>query len=208
MAVNQKEKSRNDFTQAATGKKAKKKISWKLGAAVAVPVIGLIGYFGMTSGFTPPQGNNLYGVCRAFIEQNIQFPDTLKIIQFEQRIPDGENPDAPQRINFDVSFSSIDGFGQHQLNTLTCGFRFDQALVNTPWQGIILERTSFNGREDHGWSDVYYPPDKKDPRAQDDRSEKLELFYNGIPSLLVNPPDLTLPWKDLSNTPIEGLKDF
>ncbi len=206
--VKKNEKGKTAFDSAVTGKKPKKKISWKLAAALAVPVVLIVGYFTFFGSVTAPKGNNLYGVCRGYIELNLQFPETIKIIQFEQRIPESENPDAPQRINYDISFSSIDGFGQHQLNTLTCGFKFDQALVNTPWQGIILERTLFNGKSKHGWADVYYPANKKSPRAADDRNEKLEVFYNAIPSLLVNPPDLTLPRYRLNSLPISMLNTF
>lgn len=206
--LKKQDKTKSAFDSAVAGKKQKKKLPWKLGVALGAPVVLILGYFAFFSGATAPQGNNLYGVCRGYIELNLQFPETIKIIQFEQRIPDTENPDAPQRINYDITFSSIDGFGQHQLNTLTCGFKFDQNLVNTPWQGIVLERTLFNGKSKHGWADVYYPANKKSPRAADDRNEKLEVFYNAIPSLLANPPDLTLPRYRLNSLPISMLNIF
>lgn len=206
--VKRADKSKAAFSNAASGKKPKKKLPWKLIIGGAVPLVALGGYFAFFSEVAAGKGNNLYGVCRGFIELNVQFPETIKVIEFDQRIPDGENPNSPQRINYDISFSSIDGFGQHLLNTLTCGFKFDQSLVNTPWQGILLERTQFNGSDNHGWADVYYPADKKDPRAADDRSEKLEVFYNTIPSFLVNPPDLTLPRYQLIRLSIERYKDL
>lgn len=224
MAVKSKkkgDKGRSDFTSAVSGKKIGKKLSWKLMAALGVPVILIGGYFAVAAGSKPPQGNNLYGICRAFIEQNTLFPETVKIIEFDQTIPDGEDPSAPQRISYQISFSAVDGFGQYLLNTLTCEFRFKTDLVNTPWQGIVLERTFMNGRQEmkdsqgkglgypvHGWVDTYYPPDKKDPRPSDDFSERLEIFHNGVPSLLANPPDLTLPRYDLKRLPINRYQEL
>ena len=200
-------KTRAAFASASSGK-VKRKLPWKPMVALGVLVVGALIYFVGFPRVMPRMGNAVYGICRVYIEKNLQFPTTLRIIEFDEKIPEGENPSAPQRINHNVTFSSIDGFGQTSLNTVTCGFKFDPKLANTPWNGIILERVLFNGRDSHGWSDVYYPPDKKNPRAADDRSEVLEIFNAGIPAIFANPPDLTLPWHDLKYMKVEDLKDL
>lgn len=175
----------------------------------------------------PPQGNNLYGLCKAYIQQQLPFPDTYKVIQLKQQIPDTEDKNNPQRLNLTLTFSYINGMGRPQLNTMTCGIRFDQNLVGTPWQGIYIERVLFEGKvivqstratrivmnngmpyPRNDWADTYYPVNQKNPRRLDDNNERLEKFYNGIPSLLVNPPDLSLPRDDLNYIPIDRLRDL
>lgn len=177
-----------------------------------------------------PQGNNLYGLCKAYIQQQLPFPETYKVIELTQQIPSTEDKNNPQRINLTLTFSYINGMGRPQLNNMTCGIRFDPDLVGTAWQGIYIERVSFEGRvvvangtmagnipyPRHDWADTYYPPDKTYPpkpkseivRKPDDNNDRLEKFYNGIPSLLANPPDLSLPRDDLDYIPIERLRDL
>jgi hypothetical protein len=208
MATPDNVKTRMQFANAVSGKPQKKKLPWKLIIPGALLALVGAGYLWMTYSLTPPKGNNLYGICRVYIERHLQFPDTLRIIQFEQRIPEGENPNKPRRIEIDITFSNVDGFGQNMLNTITCGFRTEDKLIGTPWQGLVLERVLFEGRIDHGWADAYYPADKKIPRASDDRSEDLEYFNATLPAIIAYPPDLTLPWHDLKYMNVEDLKDL
>jgi hypothetical protein len=168
-----------------------------------------------------PQGNNLYGLCKAYIQQQLPFPDTYKVLELTQQIPDTEDKRNPQRLNLTLTFSYTNGMGRPQLNNMTCGIRFNADLANTPWQGIYIERVSFEGRvittgqmtrntpyPRHDWADTYYPPNQKSPRRADDNNERLEIFYNGIPSLLLNPIDLSLPRYDLDYMSIEDLRDL
>ena len=212
-------RTQSDFKGASDGKVQKKKFGLTrqqmIMIGIGVPVLGIVGYVLMLLNATPPKGNNLYGLCRAYIELHLQYPETMQIIELKQSIPDGEDKNNPQRINYDVTVSYIDGFGQRQLNTITCGLKFNQDLANTPWQGIYLERVLFNSKSlspnkapKHGMVDVYYPLNQKNPRRFDDYNENLEIFYNGIPSLLVNPPDLTLPRYDLNRMKIVDLKSL
>lgn len=173
---------------------------------IGTPLILIAGFLWVQSTLIPPKGNNLYGLCRGYIELQLQFPQTFKIIQFEERIPETEDPKNPQRLNQEVTFSSIDGFGSRGLHTITCGFKFNSELANTPWQGIFLERVLYDGRADHGWADVYYAPN--DPRAAQDTNKRLEKFFNAIPSLLQNPPDLTLPMYNLNRMNMKDLQDL
>ncbi len=184
----------------------KKKWPVKKIALMTTPMILIAGYFWVQSMLVPPKGSNLYGLCRGYIELQLQFPQTLKIIQFDEKIPESEDPKNPQRLDQEIIFSSIDGFGSRGLHTVTCGFKFNPDLTNTPWQGIFLERVLFDGRADHGWADVYYPPN--DPRAAQDTNKRLEKFFNSIPSLLQSPPDLTLPWYNLNRMDMKDLQDL
>lgn len=203
--------SRQAFSGAVSGARSlNQKISrrTKIWGGIAVAILLFSAYAYTVMNVVPPQGNSLYGICRVYIERHLQFPNTLKIIEFNQRIPRGENPRAPRAITYDITFSSIDGFGQDSLNTLTCDFKLDDKLMNTPWNGIVLYRTLMNGRSDHGWADVYYPPNQKNPRAGDDVSEELENFFPSIPIIMKNPPDLRLPLRRLQYMRIIDLQNL
>ena len=202
------QKTRVQFTAAVTGKKGTGRIPWK--AVMALIVVGLIGggdYY-YQQNFVPRKGPILFGICRTFIEQKSQFPGTIRIIEYSQRIPPGENQSNPMRVVSSITYSSTDGFGQSMLNTFECTFRRDPELRNTPWQGIVLERTTMIGQPEHGWADVYVPGKKEGPRKPDDRSDILEEFFVGIPAILAYPPDLTLPTKDLKFVKVEDLQDL
>lgn len=196
------------FAEASSAGPPKKKLPWK----IIIPVVGIVailgGYYFISSMFVRPKGNGLYGICRVYIERHLQFPTTLRIVQFEQSIPEGENKRKPTKIDYEITFSSLDGFGQSMLNTVTCGFRNKDKAKGDVGEGVVLERILFDGREDHGWSDTYYPPDKKNPRAADDRSEDLELFNQTIPAIDAYPPDLTLPWHNLRYMEIKDLQNL
>ncbi len=205
--IAQNKKQRSDFNKGAADSPIQKhKISVKKIAFITVPILCIAGYFWISSLLIPPKGNSLYGLCRGYIELQLQFPQTLKIIEFKQSIPKGENPNSPQRILYDITFSSIDGFGSRGLHTVTCGFKFNKDLANTPWQGIFLEEVLYDRSKDHGWADIYYPPN--DPRAVNDTNKRLEKFFNAIPSLLINPPDLTLPWHNINKMDVKDLQDL
>lgn len=203
------QKTRQQFSRAVSGKVPEKKLyrDWRVMAAGGAILVFIVGYFSFGSS-SPRLGNNLYGICRVYIERHLQFPETMKIIQFEQRIPEGEDPKNIKRIEIDITFSSTDGFGQNTMNTITCGFRTEDRLMKTPWNGILLERVLYNNRIDHGWADAYQPQDKKNPRAPDDRSEDLEMFNQGIPAIIAYPPDLTLPRYNLKYMSVERLKNL
>jgi hypothetical protein len=201
-------KTKDAFASASAGKKNKKPLPWKLilggGAAVAVLLI----YYSVTSSVIPPQGTPLYGICKVYIEEHVQFPTTMKVIEFGQTIPDGEDPSNPKRVINEVTYSSIDGFGQSMLNSVACHYKLYENPPIPGYFGWLMERVTFNGRDDHGWADVYYPPDKKAPRAADDRNEQLEVFNASIPAIMANSPDLTLPWHDLKYMKIKDLQDL
>ena len=206
-------KNLKEFSDASADPKAKRKpkplsnrMKMIIGGGVTALFIG--GYMYSVYSFVPPQGNILYGICRVFIERQLQFPNTMRIVEFSQKIPESEDQRYPKRVTYGVTFSSTDGFGQRMLNTVDCDFRYDDALANGPSLGYTLERTLVNGRAAHGWSDVYYPPNRKKPRAADDNSELLEEFNKIIPVIIAHPPDLTLPMRRLRYMKIEDLQNI
>lgn len=200
--------SRRAFSSATSRfQKYKNKINQKWAIILGVLCVLIGGYAWYDQAFVPPKGNNLYGICRTYIEQKIPFPHTFRVLQMKQYIPEKEDPNNPQRIAYEVFFTHADTMGNHKVDSMTCGFRFRQDLAGTPWQGIMMEYVIFNNKKNHAWTDRYYPPHQKSPRAPDDRSEDVERFQAALPGLLSNPPDLSLPFKDLQKMPLENLRD-
>jgi hypothetical protein len=209
MAPAQKSRAtKSAFTGAAQGLLRGRPIRWKWVVGAAIPVVLGLGYWWVLSVTVPPQGSIYFGICRIYIEQQLQFPETMRLIEVNDKVPDGEDPNNPQRINSEIIFSYTDGFGQSIMTELICTFKFDQQLVGTPWNGLFLERVLIDNNLKHGWADVYYKPNQKNPRRADDNNERLEFFFNGIPSLLASHPDLSKPWRNIKHLSIGELQDL
>ncbi|MCB1530349.1 MAG: hypothetical protein H6853_01135 [Rhodospirillales bacterium] len=78
----------------------------------------------------PPKGSILYGVCGAFLEQNVAYPETIRHESVEQY------PRATR-----INFTSIDAFGQYKMEMIECSFTQDDA------GGLMIEKVFFNRRE-------------------------------------------------------------
>ncbi len=193
---------------AAFGLIGGRKLPWKLIAGGGGLVVVLVGYFWIQSMTVPPKGTIYFGLCRTYIEQQLQFPQTMRLIEVNDKLPEGEDPKNPQRINSEIFFAYTDGFGQSLMAEIICTFKFDQQLLGTPWNGLFLERVLVDNNLKHGWADVYYKPDQKNPRRADDNNERLEFFFNGIPSLLAKNPDLSKPWRNIKYLSIQQLQDL
>ncbi|MGH1398091.1 MAG: hypothetical protein ACRBCT_02645, partial [Alphaproteobacteria bacterium] len=79
--------------------------------------------------FAPYKGGMTFGVCRVFLEQNVQYPHTLRLSQVEE-------------INdfIRIWYAQIDGFGEYRLDNIRCTFEADEYL------GFKLKKVSFNRR--------------------------------------------------------------
>ena len=123
---------------------------------------------------TPAKGTILYGLCGAFLEQQVPFPHTLKHTSVEQ---------YPKAIR--IYFTHIDGFGEYQFEMTECTFRQD------PQSGVQLERVFFNYVKDVTKKERM----RGKGRLYDTRQEVIDLFnMSQSPlSILSNNPDLTLP---------------
>ena len=76
---------------------------------------------------TPRKGTIVYGICSAFLEQQIPFPETIKHTTVEQ-----------YRKAVRIYFTHIDGFGEYQLESIECTF------VQHPQKGVQLELVFFD----------------------------------------------------------------
>ena len=76
---------------------------------------------------TPRKGGVIYGMCGAFLEQQVTFPETISHTSVEQ---------YPRAVR--IYFTHIDGFGQYQFEMVECAF------IQDAQKGIQLERAFFN----------------------------------------------------------------
>ncbi len=152
-----------------TKKKKKKslevKISWKkIGIGLAVFFIGGLYYFGIQPIIIT--GSQYFGVCRTYVELNVQFPSELRFIDVRERI-------KKEGMLVEVEYMTYDSYGQHLANRGSCFFKRNEQ------QQVYLD--SF--RLKRGVSARKYLFAIEDP-------EKIKSFNNTVPFLLTSTIDL------------------
>jgi|GEM_PF-861877 len=111
----------------AAKKRDKRKISLKRGMyLVAILIVG----YGINLLFKPFQGDMKFGICRVFLEQQLNFPDTLRLSTVQ---------DFGESVR--IWYSHIDAFGAYRLEPLECFFRADENY------GAALEYVTIGRRE-------------------------------------------------------------
>ncbi len=107
-------------TSSTLKKKTSKKRGWVWGGGFILVLIIL--------GLMPRQGSLNFGLCKAFIELNETYPQSVEYVAAEDMA-------EVQR----VSYIRVDPFGQRTFNTIVCRFKtFDDGR-------LILERVNING---------------------------------------------------------------
>jgi len=149
---------------------AKRKNMFKYGMiAVGVLVFAYLVYWL----FKPFKGGMPFGICRVFLEQNVQFPDTLRLSQV-------------QRINDFVRiwYVQIDGFGEYRMDNIRCTYEADEQY------GIRVKKVSINRRDvepekiekfNRSLPVIFaHPPDLTYPRKLPDSLKDLQLDENKL----------------------------
>lgn len=118
-------------TEAVKTVKDNKKISYIVAGVVAVIVIG---FFYWQSSNKPRTGSVAFGICRNFLELNVQFPDYLRLASVSSRAP------SKGVVAIRVWYSQLDGYGQNRMEKLECFFRKSKT-------GTILARATIDTRQ-------------------------------------------------------------
>lgn len=84
----------------------------------------------LLSGSDGRQGTILYGICSAFLEQQVTYPETINQTYVEQ---------YPRAVR--IYFTQTDAFGQYRLEMMECSF------VKNPQNQIIMEKASLNRQD-------------------------------------------------------------
>lgn len=92
-------------------KRKKRKGRFKqLGAGLATLII----LFGIFQLFKPYQGTMLFGICKVFLEQQVQFPDTLRLSVVQEFQESAR-----------LWYSQIDAFGAYRMEPMECFYKAD-----------------------------------------------------------------------------------
>lgn len=78
----------------------------------------------------PRKGSILYGICSAYLEQQIPYPETIRHGRVEQ---------YPKAVR--IYYTHIDAFGQYQLEMIECSF------IQDPVKGAQIEKILHNRDE-------------------------------------------------------------
>jgi hypothetical protein len=107
--------------------KKKRKKQFKYGAIGGVAA--LVAY-GLWLLFKPFEFSMTYGVCRVFLELNVQYPQSLRMSTVED-----------MGMNIRIWYTQVDSFGEYRLEPIHCYYRPDETT------GLALEKVTINRRE-------------------------------------------------------------
>ena len=116
--------ARSKFAEA---QKAKKKKLFKYGLLTAIAVIFSFGGYYL---FKPFEAGQTYGICRTFLELNVQFPKDLRVSTVD---------DLGMSVR--IWYTQLDAFGEYRMESMQCFFRTDDVL------GAALERVTVDRRD-------------------------------------------------------------
>ena len=130
--------------------------------------------FMMMKACEPPKGSILYGICGAYLEQQIPFPETIKHKGLEQY----------QR-GVRIYYTTIGTFGESKLETIECIF------MSHPQRGLLMEKIIFN----HVRDITKIKPIPGKGKLYEVEQEHIDHFNNSgsIPAIIAGQPDLTFP---------------
>lgn len=114
-------------TKLANAEKDKRKRIFKWGSIATV--VGLLGW-GINYLFAPYAAGMTYGICKTYLELNVQFPQDLRISTVD---------DFGQYVR--IWYVQVDAFGEYRMESIQCNFRADETT------GAALEKISINRRE-------------------------------------------------------------
>lgn len=153
----------------------KKKLTSKQGLIWISSVVGLFLFMLLVmKACEPRKGTILYGVCSAFLEHQLPYPETIEHTYVEQY-------SSAVRIYY----SHYDAFGQYMTEYLECSFIMDQA------KGLQLNAVVFNTIN----SVTKKEPIKNKGRLYEVEQQYIDIFNQSgsIQAIESQEPDLTLP---------------
>lgn len=110
----------------ADKKKKKKKMIKLGGSALGVLFLGYIIYLL----FVPYKGTMAFGLCKVFVELNVQYPTTLKLNKVEEFAT-----------SVRIWYSHTDSFGEYMVEPIQCYFKPDERY------GFALDKVTIRRRE-------------------------------------------------------------
>lgn len=111
----------------ADRKRAQKKQNFRLGiaAAIATPIVLFLWWM-----WTPYQAPLTYGICKTYLELNVQFPQGLRVSTVQDMGP-----------SIRIWYTQTDASGAYRMENIQCFFKKDET------RGTIMEKITMNRRE-------------------------------------------------------------
>jgi len=111
----------------AEAEKLKKKRMFKGG--IAFTIIALFTWAGFYL-FAPYKAGITYGICKTYLELNVQFPQDLRISTVD---------DLGSSVR--IWYTQVDAFGEYRMESIHCHYRADEVT------GAALDKITINRRE-------------------------------------------------------------
>ncbi len=121
-----------------------------------------------------PQGSILYGICSAYLEQQLAFPESVRhnaVDQYQRAVR--------------IYYTAHGTFGEYRLETIECAFKRD------PQYGLLVETIIFN----HVRPITKKKPIKGKGRLYQVTEKNIDKFNKSgsVNAIIMGNPDLTLP---------------
>ena len=141
-----------------------------LGATIGLLLITLL----LMKACEPRKGGILYGVCSAFLEQQLKYPELTQQHYVEQYAP-----------GVRIYYTQVDGFGQSLFEYIECTFAQDER------RGLFMAAAVFNTIKDVTKKTTI----KNKGRLYRVQQKYIDHFNNSgsIQAIIASEPDLTLP---------------
>lgn len=140
----------------AKEQKAKRKKQMKIGGALIGAL--LLGFL-VKSLFTPYKGGVTYGICKVFLETQVQFPKHLRHTGMK---------DFGDSVR--IWYTRIDAFGEDRMETMRCYYKYDEELGSS-----IVDKVTIDRRE-------------VDPRKVESFNRSLPVVLKNLPDLTYPKP--------------------
>lgn len=153
--------------QKKKGRKKRKKKKW----AIIGLVFAIFTWF-LIWLFSPLTGTMAYGICRVFLEQNVQYPPHLRLSQVEQ---------FSNWVR--IWYIRLDAFGEHRMEPIQCYYRRDEELGYSLLEKVTIRRQEVDREKIEKFNKTIpillaHPPDLTLPRPLPDTLKNLRFNVN------------------------------
>lgn len=154
---------------AAAERKRKMRIFKNVGAAAAVAFICWAGFYL----FKPYKAGMTFGICKTFLELNVQFPQDLRLSTVE---------DYGQYIR--IWYTQLDAFGEYRMESIQCHFRADE-VTGAAVEKILINRKELEPARITEFNKIIptilaFPPDLTVPPPLPDSLQDLQVDPNAF----------------------------
>ena len=121
--------------------------------------------------FTPYKGEMTFGICKTYLELNVQFPQELRLSTVS---------DFGQYVR--IWYTQLDAFGEYRMESIQCHFRADE-VTGAAVEKILINRRPVDQQKIEEFNKIIpvilsNPPDLTIPYPLPDSLENLQINTN------------------------------